>query len=1050
MKRFLFGFTVAVVLGCAAGNTRCLAQPDSSAVQRPKLYLVSNAHLDSQWKWTVRKTISEYLPNTLCQNFALFEKHPEYVFNFEGAVRYAWMKEYYPEQYEKLKEYVENGQWRVAGSLWESSDMIVPSSESLFKNILLGQEFFKTEFGHECNDIMLPDCFGFPYILPTVARHCGIYGFSTQKLKWRYGDFYGDGRKWPFEFGIWEGIDGSRILAVPYGGDYTWNPQSNPREDGPLDSLIQSSPVNVLYRYYGTVSSGRQADRGGSPDPASVEMLCDNLDKDGKFDIILAGSDSIYKDYLHLIDGDALPVYKGELLMDTHGTGCYTAIASMKKLNRENEKLGSAAESISVMADWTGTLPYQKYQINDAYKRFLWHQFHDDLTGTSIPEVYQISWNDEYIAKNQFSNTIKAGLNAVVSNMDTRVKGLPVAVFNPVSGINNSLTEISIPAIPDNKQVRVYRDGEAVKSQIISRDSISTGILIADTSAPLGIQIYDIRQTDRARQENSALKVSEHCIENSIYRIRVDEKGDISSVYDKRCGKELVRNGQAFSIQIFEQNISDEWPAWEIYKATLDSNPVGTEGTASTCIEESGPIRAILRVDRQYHDTRISQKIILTDGASDDRIDIETTVDWREEGKLMKAGFPFSFESQEASYDIGLGSIRRGNNTETAYEVYAQQWADLSADDGSYGVTIITDGKYGWDKPDDNTLRLTLFHSPSANKNRYVSHRWQDHGIHTFQYSIVGHPGQLDAGKASTDADMMSMPKFHMIPERHDGALPDALSFAATSDPELRIKCLKKAENGDGYIIRVYNIGETDIANAEIEFMADIESAEEITGTEDFIREAVHNGRHLSISAIAFSPKTFRVRLKQSPKTSEAPVCQFLDIPYDKIAITSNAFRSIGEMDGKKLSYAAEIMPDTLEHNGIKFLKGTADRKNALSCSGQKIRLPENCAQVFLLAASSDKDRTAVFKVGRDSFLRHVPSWAGNFGQSAMKGMSPAFEKEGDLAYIGTHRHNSTGKDEIYRPTYLFMICIPANGAEYIELPDDKAITILAATALSR
>ena len=75
----------------------------------PVAYMVSDAHLDTQWNWDVQTTIKEYVWNTLNQNLQLLQKYPDYVFNFEGGIKYAWMKEYYPREYELLKEYIKNG-----------------------------------------------------------------------------------------------------------------------------------------------------------------------------------------------------------------------------------------------------------------------------------------------------------------------------------------------------------------------------------------------------------------------------------------------------------------------------------------------------------------------------------------------------------------------------------------------------------------------------------------------------------------------------------------------------------------------------------------------------------------------------------------------------------------------------------------------------------------------------------------------------------------------------------------------------------------------------
>lgn len=136
--------------------------------------------LDTQWNWDIQTTIKQYVWNTLSQNLYLLDNYPNYVFNFEGAVKYSWMKEYYPDQYEKMKKYIANGRWHLTGSGWDANETVIVSPESWLRNILLGQSFYRTEFGKESTDIFLPDCFGFSYFIPTLASHCGLIGFSTQ------------------------------------------------------------------------------------------------------------------------------------------------------------------------------------------------------------------------------------------------------------------------------------------------------------------------------------------------------------------------------------------------------------------------------------------------------------------------------------------------------------------------------------------------------------------------------------------------------------------------------------------------------------------------------------------------------------------------------------------------------------------------------------------------------------------------------------------------------------------------------------------------------
>ena len=168
----------------------------------------------------MQRSIREYIPKTLDQNLFLLGTYPDYVFNFEGGIKYQWMKEYYPHQYELIKRYIREGRWHVTGSTWDATDPNIPSAESFTRNILYGQHFYRREFGVEGTDIFLPDCFGFGWTLPTIAAHSGLIGFSTQKLMWRHRPFHGTS-KIPFEIGLWQGVDGSRIMAVMDAHNYT-------------------------------------------------------------------------------------------------------------------------------------------------------------------------------------------------------------------------------------------------------------------------------------------------------------------------------------------------------------------------------------------------------------------------------------------------------------------------------------------------------------------------------------------------------------------------------------------------------------------------------------------------------------------------------------------------------------------------------------------------------------------------------------------------------------------------------------------------------------
>lgn len=1032
--------TLLSLVGC------CLAATLSAQESQPQptLYMVSNAHLDTQWNWDVKTTIDTYVRNTLFQNLWLLERCPDYVFNFEGGIKYHWMKEYYPEAFGKIRQYVDQNRWHISGASWDATDPNIPSTESFFRNILLGQEFYKREFGRKSTDIFLPDCFGFSATLPTIAAHAGLIGFSTQKLQWRKNPFYGNS-KVPFHFGYWQGVDGSRILAALDGQGYTlkFNGEDLSQSKELLE-LTRNYPRQMGFRYYGT------GDVGGSPTPLSVESVTKGVHGQGPLRIVSATSDQLFNDWIRSGATDELPLFDGELLMDVHATGCYTSQAAMKLYNRRNEQLADAAERASVMADWLGAAAYPGQAFTEEWQRFIWHQFHDDLTGTSLPRAYTYSWNDEIIAQTRFNDLLTTASAAVADELDTRVKGVPVVVYNPLSQPRQEIVTARVPMERLRGGVAVYGpDGRRVKAQLRSQADGMAEILFAAKVDPVSYSVYDVRPGGKS---SGALKADERSLENRIYRIRLNDCGDIVSIVDKRSDRELVKEGCAIRLALFPENRSYEWPAWEILKETVDSTPVPIDGDVKISVAETGALQASLRVERRYGDSHFVQYITLTDGAQDDRIDIRNEIDWREPNALLKAEFPLSIANREASYDLGIGSIRRPNNTLTAYEVFAQQWADLTDAENGYGVTVMNDSKYGWDKPDDNTLRLTLLHTPGTDK-RYVYQGKQDWGYHTFTYSIVGHPDDYLAAGIVRKADALNNPLFAFRTQKHAGTLGRRFSMVETNSPAIDIKMFKRAESSDYYVIRVYETAGKADPQAQLRFNADITWARELNAIEEEIGEATFEGNTLRFEAKPFAPKTFAVRLAPRGTEVRKPRCESLDLPWNAQGYTNDAFYGFADIDGKGHSYACELLPRTLTSDNTEFRLGEFGRPNILRCEGDTLRWEagKGYKTLYLLAAATDQDRTADFRLPSGSVSRSVPYYSGFYGQWG--GNEQQFEgyvRDADLAWIGTHRHSRQG-NEPYVFTYMYRLAIPlAEGDDCIVLPDESNLVIFAATLSDR
>jgi len=998
-------------------------------------YMVSDAHLDTQWNWDVQTTIKQYVWNTLSQNLFLLKKYPNYIFNFEGGVKYAWMKEYYPDQYQELKKYVVNGRWHLAGSSWDANETLICSPESFLRNILLGQTFYREEFGTEGTDIFLPDCFGFGYDLPTLAAHCGLIGFSSQKLGWRNHPFFADGKKFPFTIGLWKGIDGSRIMMTHgFGYGQSWNDEDLSSNKMLLGEISQS-PLNEVYRYYGT------GDRGGSPDITSVRAIEKSIKGNGPIEIISATSDQMYKHYLPFDNHSELPVYDGELLMDVHGTGCYTSQAAMKLYNRQNELLGDAAERAAVTADWLGTVAYPTKTMTEAWQRFIWNQFHDDLPGTSIPRAYEFAWNDEILSLKQFSQVLTSSVNGIASRLNTQVIGIPVILYNTEAFPVKDIAKITLPDTENSYKV-MNEQGKTIPSQIMIDSKGETHLCIDANVPATGFAVYNVKKAGKVAKTVSR---EANTLENSIYKITVNANGDISSLVDKRSDKELVEKGKSIRLVVFNDCKSYSWPAWEVLKPALDNAPVGVQENVTIKLVDNGPICKSLLVSKTYGKSTFNQYIRLYEGSRADRIDFYNEVDWHSLNSMLKAEFPLSVSNEKATYDIGLGSVQRGNNKDNAYEVYAHEWADLTDIDNSYGVTILNDSKYGWDKPDSNTLRMSLLYSPKTDGG-YAYQARQDQGYHTFTYSIVGHKGALDKAVAVDKAAILNNPLRGFIASKHDGDLGRKFSFVSSDNDNVIVAALKKAEVSDEYIIRVYeNSGQSE-QTSHLTFAGTIDKAVEADGTEREIGSASYAGNMLNVSIKPFGVKTYKVILKKQAMKTLAS--QSVSLVYDRRCFSYNAFRSEGNFEGG-YSYAAELLPDSgIVVDNIPFKFGEKDAANGVTCKKNIIKIPAggNYNRVYFLAASTSGDQKVTFTVGKKQASFTVPYYTGFVGQWGHEGHTKGYLKDAEIAYVGTHRHSSLG-DHPYEFTYMFKYALDIpKGATTVELPDNNKVVVFSAT----
>lgn len=1018
---------------------------------KKKLYVVSNAHLDTQWNWTVQDTIRDSLRDTLDKNFELFEKYPHYRFNFEGAFRYRLMQEYYPEKFEKLREYVKQGRWNVAGSQWDASDANVPSSEAYMRQILLGNGYFEKEFGKKSSDIFLTDCFGFRWSLPSIAAHMGLNGFSTQKLVWGVGSpiYNEDGtarKPMPekdvprMDLGKWVGPDGHYVIASMLGGNYTyhfeWDESKRPihnrsEYEQQIDFNEKWTGVPSRMMYYGV------GDFGGSPSEESVRYLNEAVEQNGEnqaFEVVSSSTDQIMNE-LTPEQIEKLPEYKEGLLIP-HGYGALTSHTINKRWNRKSELLADSAERAADIAEFLGTAEYPKKRLENAWKLFLWHQFHDDLPGTSILNAYQFSHNDFVVAQNIFAAELTASVDSAATALKTDVVGTPVLVYNPVSHARRDVVRVRMDV--KTPYVRVLAPcGKEMPAQVEIVDG-KTYVVFVARMKPVCMTVFDVQESQTPSVENT-LSVSQYALSNERYTVTLNEQGDIASIWDKENGKELLSAPSGLEIRPDNNTV---WPSWEIKYADVAVEPTRITECSSIEIVENGPAAVAIQVVKTYKGSTFKQIIRLTAGSH--TVEIENHVDWFCRRSMLQAEFPLTVSNEIAEFDLGLGADKGKNTNSFPYFQHCvHQWADLTDSDSSYGVAILNDCKYGMEKPTDHTLRLSLIHTPLGSFMPVSAEDWQDMGTNIFRYGITGHKGERTG--VAAEAEAFNQPLMAFIPQKHDG-LQTPFSLLSIDQPDVLIRAVKKEEKGNRLIVRVQETSGKACEKVTLKFADTILSAVETNGYEDEIGAASYKDNELSFSIGGFEPKTFALTLKSSSICHKSGVT--IDLPYtDKVTTTLNDLTSGQISNG--ISIPEELFESDVDCGGVSFRMGDPSGKNAVSCAGQTIKLPGNTQKVALLAVSRSGDKKVCFKIGDQSVTLAIQDFGSPVGAWDMlaRGDSCMIKRD-DVATVYTHTHDENGV-RIYKFAYLFKYVLDTNGADTLTLPNDQDILVFAATTVT-
>lgn len=749
------------------------------------MYMIGNAHIDPVWLWQWQEGFHE-VRATFRSALDRMKEYDEFVFVASSAAFYAWVEESDPEMFEEIKQRVAEGRWVLVGGWWVEPDCNIPGGESFVRHGLYGQRYFQSRFGKIAQVGFNVDSFGHAATLPQILKKSGI-------------PYYAFLRPQPHEMRLpgrvfwWAADDGSRVLAyrIPY--EYL----SNGRDLEPhvrRCAAEMKPPLNEFMCFYGV------GNHGGGPTKENLDGIR-RLQGDAELPELRMASPEAF---FHSVEtrGSLLPVVQDEL--QHHACGCYAAHSGIKRLNQLAENRLMSAEKWSTLA-WL--VIGQRYPTNleHAWKNVLFNQFHDIMAGTSLEIAYEDARNDYgealAIADRAFNLAVQSfawNVN-IPAELDTR----PVVVFNPHAWPVKANVELEFGTYRGD--ILLDHTGQQVALQRVQSLATAGGrsrlSFIADVP-PLGYQLYRVAARPPTR-EFPVIHAEDLALESEAYRLEFDPKtGAILRLRDKKNETDVF-NGLA-ALPVVLDDTSDTW-SHDVFRY---DRVAGEFEARDIRLIEHGPVKSVIQVTSTYGASRLIQRFSMFPDL--ERIEVDATVDWHEQFKLLKLRFPINVRNVRVTYEIPYGSIERQANGD---EEPMQSWVDVSGvardTERLQGFSLLSEGKYSVDV-NVRDIGLTVLRSPiyahhvPALPEEGRLYSFMDQGTQHFRYVLCPHAGGWESVSTFRLGAELRQPLVGLVGTYHpDGKLPARDSFLSVEPANMIVPVVKKAEDGEDLIVRV-------------------------------------------------------------------------------------------------------------------------------------------------------------------------------------------------------------------------------------------------------
>lgn len=859
---------------------------------------IPHFHSDLQW-WKSKEGYSKDVENVLLKSLEFLEEDEDFKFTIDQVSALKPFVDSHPQKKEKISNYVNDGRIELVGGTYTAPDENLPTGEGLIRNFLYGRKYLKEKFDVTPEVAWEIDEFGHPHQMPQILKKSGFeyFGFARGVQE------NDEDQKLDF---LWEGPDGSKIMTHWLAGSYTAMLGLFP-----LTSLSSSQrmvdELNNRIKYHEERASiNKLMVPFGSDFSIPLEEWLDfpevwKSQKDEEFSF---GTPS---DFFQKINKEKLDTVKNKEYNPVF-TGCYESRERVKKECRDTQTGIVEAEKFASVAHVFGK-DYPDKKLESAWKYILKNDSHDTICGTETDKLFrEVSMKRYDYAKDLIEEIKDDSMDFLVQNIDTSEGETPLVVFNSLSFERNEVISINKP----NNQNYILEDSEG--NEIPTQNE--EGKIFFEAEIPsLGYKVYYLKPGKRSKI-TTKLEGNNHILENDYYRMKISEElGVITSLFDKEKEKELLSEDSEFygNEIVAKEDVGNLWTIQEMGEKFRSS-----EHDPTVELVKDNPLVKTVKIEGEGKNISWTQTITMH--SEKRKIDFETSIDFDGKNRRVQVIFPTDIEGDNfyetpfytakrndghwpaqnwveiSNEDYGFALLNTGN---PGYEIedglismtlfrsvsilparlpglLLENFKDFS-ERLIEGLKLSLRGVYvgEWILYPYHGIMMREFASKGSPERKggwtLIDHIipflkfWKEtdsweRGHHSFEYSIYPHEGRWNQSNVVKKGHEVNNPLIIKEAEPSEGSLPSELSFLKTSADSVLLSALKKSENGDELVARVY---ETEGKNTDFElsFFEDMKEVRSISLTEEKNYESLEQeGKNLELEIGKNEIKTFKFK----------------------------------------------------------------------------------------------------------------------------------------------------------------------------------------------